>query len=118
MNQQLLAWLTASYVYSRLSDEQRAASGLQQPQGIGYGIGLAFAIFAMQGELWPLLSSHANLMVCVAEISSLVCICTSSRVHLPRFNVLLRRRITTSRVRNSLTLYHDLLLTDTTVQSP
>lgn len=47
VNQLLLSWLTASYVYSRASDEERSV--IPKPQGIGYGIGLAFAIFAMQG---------------------------------------------------------------------
>ncbi|KAI0718208.1 multidrug resistance-associated ABC transporter [Cerioporus squamosus] len=46
VNQVLLSWLTSSYVYSRASDEERA--GLPKPQGIGYGIGIAFAVFAMQ----------------------------------------------------------------------
>ena len=48
VNQVLLTWLTVSYAYVRTTDEERAALGLQQPQGIGYGIGLAFAIFGMQ----------------------------------------------------------------------
>ncbi len=50
MNQVLLSWLTRSYVYYRASEEQRSAFGLSKPQGIGYGIGLAFAVFVMQGE--------------------------------------------------------------------
>ncbi|RDX46560.1 multidrug resistance-associated ABC transporter [Lentinus brumalis] len=49
VNQLLLSWLTASYVYSRASDEERSV--IPKPQGIGYGIGLAFAIFAMQGHV-------------------------------------------------------------------
>ncbi|TFK23810.1 ATP-dependent bile acid permease [Coprinopsis marcescibilis] len=48
----LLQWLGESYRFHRLSEaEQNAAveSGLlQKPRGIGYGIGLAFAFFAMQ----------------------------------------------------------------------
>ena len=52
VNQVLLNWLTASYIYLRASDEERVAVGLQKPQGIGYGIGLAFAIFSMQGMLF------------------------------------------------------------------
>ena len=51
VNQVLLTWLTNSYIYSRASEEERTALGLQKPQGIGYGVGLAFAIFAMQGGL-------------------------------------------------------------------
>jgi ATP-binding cassette, subfamily C (CFTR/MRP), member 1 len=46
--------LTDSFVYFRLTDaaEQAAAAaqGLSKPQGVGYGIGLGFAIFIMQGE--------------------------------------------------------------------
>lgn len=48
LNKVILTWLTNSYVYYRLTDEQKAASGMKQPQGIGYGIGLAVALFAMQ----------------------------------------------------------------------
>jgi len=44
-----LEWLVKSYVYYRLSDEERAAGLVPKPQGIGYGIGLAIALFAMQG---------------------------------------------------------------------
>jgi ATP-binding cassette subfamily C (CFTR/MRP) protein 1 len=46
----ILTWLTQSYIYYQLSDEQRASGILQEPRGIGYGIGLAFALFAMQGK--------------------------------------------------------------------
>ncbi len=49
VNQVLLTWLTKSFVYFKATDAERTALGLQKPQGIGYGIGLAFAIFAMQG---------------------------------------------------------------------
>ncbi|KAI0659143.1 multidrug resistance-associated ABC transporter [Cubamyces menziesii] len=61
VNQVLLTWLTKSYVYLRASEEERAALGLQKPQGIGYGIGLGFAIFAMQ-ELSSLLSNHYQMV--------------------------------------------------------
>ncbi|SJL01376.1 uncharacterized protein ARMOST_04697 [Armillaria ostoyae] len=44
----LLAWLTASYEYYRLPDEQKASGVMDRPKGIQYGIGLGFAIFAMQ----------------------------------------------------------------------
>ncbi|KAI0701717.1 multidrug resistance-associated ABC transporter [Earliella scabrosa] len=57
VNQVLLTWLTASYVYVRTTDEERAALGLQQPQGIGYGIGLAFAIFGMQ-QIASFMTNH------------------------------------------------------------
>ncbi|PIL27466.1 ATP-binding cassette transporter [Ganoderma sinense ZZ0214-1] len=61
VNQVLLTWLTNSYVYFRASDEERAALGLQRPQGIGYGIGLAFAIFAMQ-EISSLAENHYSMI--------------------------------------------------------
>ena len=49
----LLTWLSDSYVYFRLTDAERtvaATQGLSKPQGLGYGIGLAFALFIMQGK--------------------------------------------------------------------
>lgn len=55
----LLIWLTDSYIWVRATEQQRAALGLKQPHGIGYGIGLAIALFAMQGtplnlRIWSL----------------------------------------------------------------
>ncbi len=44
----LLNWLTESYIYHRLPDEVKATAAVSQPRGIGFGIGLAFALFAMQ----------------------------------------------------------------------
>jgi ATP-binding cassette subfamily C (CFTR/MRP) protein 1 len=44
-----LAWLTEAYIYHRLPDEVKASGQVKQPLAIGYGIGLAFALFAMQG---------------------------------------------------------------------
>ena len=44
----LLTWLTEAYIWHRLSLAEQAGSGLTKPRGIGYGIGLAFALFAMQ----------------------------------------------------------------------
>ncbi|KAF8217563.1 multidrug resistance-associated ABC transporter [Mycena galopus ATCC 62051] len=58
VNQVLLTWLVKSYVYVRLTDEERQAFNLDKPQGIGYGVGLAFALFAMQ-ELASLLTNHS-----------------------------------------------------------
>ncbi|KAG5645383.1 hypothetical protein DXG03_006336 [Asterophora parasitica] len=53
----LLAWLTDSYIYHRLSDAQKASGEIKQPQGIGYGIGLAVGLFAMQ-EVSSLMTNH------------------------------------------------------------
>ncbi|KAF8880183.1 multidrug resistance-associated ABC transporter [Infundibulicybe gibba] len=57
LNRVILTWLTDSYIYSRLSDDQRAAGVIPKPKGIGYGIGLAFALFAMQ-ETASLMTNH------------------------------------------------------------
>jgi ATP-binding cassette, subfamily C (CFTR/MRP), member 1 len=48
LNRVLLNWLVQSFAWFQLSDGQRAQFGLEKPRGIGYGIGLAFALFVMQ----------------------------------------------------------------------
>ncbi|KAJ3537700.1 hypothetical protein NM688_g6639 [Phlebia brevispora] len=48
VNKVLLTWLTNSYIYAKAGPVEAAALGVAKPQGIGYGIGLAFALFAMQ----------------------------------------------------------------------
>ncbi|KAJ7890947.1 multidrug resistance-associated ABC transporter [Mycena olivaceomarginata] len=58
VNQILLTWLVDSYVYVRLTDEERQAFNIGKPRDIGYGIGLAFAVFAMQ-ESASLLTNHS-----------------------------------------------------------
>ena len=40
----ILKWLAQAYIY------HRAPALVHKPKGIGYGIGLAFALFSMQGE--------------------------------------------------------------------
>ncbi|KAF5370913.1 hypothetical protein D9615_009789 [Tricholomella constricta] len=57
LNKVILTWLTNSYVYYRLSDEQKASGIVKEPQGIGYGIGLAFALFVMQ-QVASLMANH------------------------------------------------------------
>ncbi|KAG6813846.1 hypothetical protein H0H92_006790 [Tricholoma furcatifolium] len=69
LNKVILTWLTDSYVYIRLSPEEKAAGILQQPRGIGYGIGLAFALFIMQ-EL-PL-SGRARLEHTAGKITTMI----------------------------------------------
>lgn len=63
VNKVLLQWLTDSYVYHRLSEAERAAAvesgAMSKPRGIGFGIGLAFALFAMQ-EVSSLMLNHHN----------------------------------------------------------
>lgn len=58
----LLTWLTESFTFHSLSPAERAAAGqsLAKPRGIGYGIGLAVALFAMQG-----LSVFATTRLCM-----------------------------------------------------
>lgn len=50
VNKVILSWLTESYVFSRTTEAERTALGISNvaPRGVGFGIGLAFAIFAMQ----------------------------------------------------------------------
>lgn len=78
VNQVLLNWLVQSFVYHRLPEEQRAS--LTQPRGIGFGIGLAFAIFAMQGEQSPSCEYAVPLTAAgiTLEVSSLVSISSVS----------------------------------------
>ena len=49
LNKVILTWLTDSYIYVRTTEAQRAINGIPEPRGIGYGIGLAVALFIMQG---------------------------------------------------------------------
>ncbi|TFK67200.1 multidrug resistance-associated ABC transporter [Pluteus cervinus] len=53
----LLTWLSESYLYYRTPEELRDQLPIGKPRGIGYGIGLAFAIFAMQ-EAASLTGNH------------------------------------------------------------
>ncbi|KAF9002584.1 multidrug resistance-associated ABC transporter [Cyathus striatus] len=48
LNKVILNWLVESFAYVKTSADERAALGLNPPRGIGYGVGLAFALFAMQ----------------------------------------------------------------------
>lgn len=60
LNKVILTWLTESYIYYRLSNDERsaaAAQGFKKPNGIGYGIGLAIGLFAMQ-EVASLMTNH------------------------------------------------------------
>lgn len=49
-----LTWLIEVYVYHSLSSSDQtlaAAAGFEKPRGVGFGVGLAFIIFGMQGSL-------------------------------------------------------------------
>lgn len=49
MTKVILTWLTESFTYVRATEAERTELGLTKPRGIGYGIGLAIALFVMQG---------------------------------------------------------------------
>ncbi|KAK7050453.1 oligomycin resistance ATP-dependent permease YOR1 [Favolaschia claudopus] len=55
----ILTWLTESYIVYHASDAAKASGQLPKPQGIGYGIGLAVALFAMQ-EVSSLMTNHSQ----------------------------------------------------------
>ncbi|KAJ7630119.1 multidrug resistance-associated ABC transporter [Mycena polygramma] len=55
----LLTWLTESYIVYHATDAQKASGLLPKPQGIGYGIGLGVALFAMQ-EVSSLMTNHSQ----------------------------------------------------------
>ncbi|EFI26686.1 hypothetical protein CC1G_15457 [Coprinopsis cinerea okayama7 len=48
VSQVFLKWLTEAYFVHQSGGEENLPDGVPAPKGIGYGIGLAFAIFAMQ----------------------------------------------------------------------
>lgn len=62
VNKVLLQWLTDSYIFHNTPEAEREAAlqggFLTKPRGIGFGIGLAFALFAMQGTFNVLLPSN------------------------------------------------------------
>jgi hypothetical protein len=68
----IFTWLGESYVYYRLTNDAKAAGVIKKPQGIGYGIGLAFALFAMQGPLCLVLSGHVTDAFVSLEVASFV----------------------------------------------
>ncbi|KAG6916304.1 hypothetical protein DXG01_007461 [Tephrocybe rancida] len=75
LNKVLLTWLTKSYIYYRLSDEEKASGILEKPRGIGYGIGLAFALFVMQGTIFRKslrLSGRARLEHTAGQITTMI----------------------------------------------
>ena len=59
VNQKLLTWLEERYYFWKSAPSDRDL--LSHPHGIGYGIGLAFAIFVMQ-EAASLMTCHFTLM--------------------------------------------------------
>ncbi|KAJ7175337.1 multidrug resistance-associated ABC transporter [Mycena filopes] len=48
LNKVILTWLTESYIVYHATDAEKASGLLPKPRGIGYGIGLGVALFAMQ----------------------------------------------------------------------
>ena len=67
----ILTWLTDSYIYVRNTEAQRAVLGISKPRGIGYGIGLAVALFVMQGES-IFRNFHFSCLYAATESASLV----------------------------------------------
>ncbi|KAJ3720533.1 multidrug resistance-associated ABC transporter [Lentinula raphanica] len=57
VNKVILTWLTDSFVYYKATPSERTELGITTPRGIGYGIGLAFALFVMQ-ESASLMTNH------------------------------------------------------------
>ncbi|KAJ3915478.1 multidrug resistance-associated ABC transporter [Lentinula edodes] len=57
VNKVILTWLTDSFIFYKATPSERSELGLTSPRGIGYGIGLAFALFVMQ-ESASLMTNH------------------------------------------------------------
>ncbi|KAJ6578750.1 multidrug resistance-associated ABC transporter [Mycena vulgaris] len=55
----ILTWLTESYVVYHATDAEKASGLLPKPRGIGYGVGLGCALFAMQ-EVASLMTNHSQ----------------------------------------------------------
>lgn len=64
VTRELLQWLSESYYYNQLNEEERAAAaelGFSEPRGIGFGIGMAFSLFAM-AQVGSLTDHHGMLV--------------------------------------------------------
>ena len=86
LNQVLLTWLADSYIYFNLSDTERTATAISKPRGIGYGIGLAFALFVMQGYYLLVMCVTFNTYdTCSIESASVV-----SRICIYNYSIKLR----------------------------
>ncbi|KAJ7658502.1 multidrug resistance-associated ABC transporter [Mycena rosella] len=64
----ILTWLTDSYIYSHATDAEKASGLLPKPRGIGYGIGLGCALFAMQ-EVSSLMTNQSQQIMMVTGLS-------------------------------------------------
>jgi hypothetical protein len=56
VNKALLTWLTEVFIFHQFGP----TSGVPSPRGIGYGIGLAVTLFAMQGTLMNLIKTFGS----------------------------------------------------------
>ncbi|KAJ7607370.1 multidrug resistance-associated ABC transporter [Roridomyces roridus] len=65
----MLTWLTESYIVHNASEELKASGQLPKPRGIGYGIGLAFALFAMQ-EVASVMTNHSQQTMMAVGLST------------------------------------------------
>ncbi|KAJ7461221.1 multidrug resistance-associated ABC transporter [Mycena latifolia] len=69
LNKVILTWLTESYVIYHATEAEKASGTLPKPAGgIGYGIGLAFALFAMQ-EVASLMTNHYQQIMMTVGLS-------------------------------------------------
>ncbi|KIM72411.1 hypothetical protein PILCRDRAFT_16141 [Piloderma croceum F 1598] len=67
VNKIMLTWLTDSYVYYCLTDEQKAVGVITKPRGVGYGIGLVFALIVVQ--VASLLAVYYTMIAMVTGVS-------------------------------------------------
>ncbi|KAJ7172563.1 multidrug resistance-associated ABC transporter [Mycena filopes] len=68
LNKVILTWLTESYIVYHATDAEKASGLLPKPRGIGYGIGLGVALFAMQ-EVSSLMTNHSQQMMMTVGLS-------------------------------------------------
>ncbi|PPQ74022.1 hypothetical protein CVT26_006961 [Gymnopilus dilepis] len=87
----LLNWLSESYVYVRTPEELRV--NLPKPRGIGYGIGVAFALFVMQG-VFKLLNAFLCLTL-VLQSQPVWYVPLLTMLHLPMTNHFMQTALTT-----------------------
>ncbi|KAJ7163116.1 multidrug resistance-associated ABC transporter [Mycena filopes] len=68
LNKVILTWLTESYIVYHATDAEKASGLLPKPRGIGYGIGLGVALFAMQ-EVSSLMTNHSQQIMMTVGLS-------------------------------------------------
>ncbi|RXW15854.1 hypothetical protein EST38_g10001 [Candolleomyces aberdarensis] len=72
VNKVLLQWLTETYYFHRIPELEREAAiqagSLTRPRGVGFGIGLAVALFLMQ-EIASLMTNHYQQLTMTTGVS-------------------------------------------------